>query len=636
MGVVMAGSAIPAVLSLVARLDNVAVDAALVESLVHLSPQVQHRAVGILFQRGHAPSLASIAGRFQKLSEPVQKLVVERIPEMFEAVRIAVLSENPDDREGAIELIRRSGTASLAYLLAEAVRAHDPRTREMAARALHGLAGKHVEPERNPTGLEGDTSQNARDLVAAALREAVTAWEMHFHPKVLEAALWMSDRLYPAIEGKVGDPRSRMIHMLTGLIQSTTDPRMTDFLVRALGHSGLRGPAAQAIGQASANLLRGVFQKAALLDDPGIERGFRFVKDCRWLEPGCSDVLDASAGCEVGAIRIVLATGGSSESKFRSLTDLVDRGSAALAQAIVAEVSRNPSPEASALLGWIAGRKRDESGRTAECELARRTGQKKESAASRPAPTGVMESAGGAGPLDDFERYWNQFEALTGDEREKLGAKVSVTPGVPEVLRSRLAGKLPAERFRAIQIAGELGLADELEEAIYPLAHDSDPRVRSHVMTVLAGVPGATSERLLRAGVHDGDERVQANAVDSLDRLEVPQRERILKEKLGASNNRVRANAVKSLLRLEVREAGETLVEMLGHPSNGQRLSAIWVVSRLGLRAVLDQVATLARSDPDERVRQRAKRVLRELSGDRHGHTPMPPSTPATGLGTTR
>lgn len=630
----MAGSAMPAVLSLVARLDNVAVDAALVESLVHLAPPVQHRAAGILFQRGHAPSLAAIAGRFQKLSEPVQKLVVERIEEMFEAVRIAVLSENPDDREGAVELIRRSGTANLAYLLAEAVRAHDPRTREMAARALHGLAAKHLEKEKTPSSPNGGSSQDARELVAAALREAVTAWEMHFHPKILEAALWMSDRLFPVIEGKVGDPRSRMIHMLTGLIQSTTDPRMADFLIRALGNQTLRGAAAQAIGQASANLLSGIFRKAELLDDPGIERGFRFVKDCRWLEPECSDVLDVSAGCEADAVRIVLATGGSNESKFRSLADLVGRGSVAFSQAVVAEVSRNASPEASTLLGWIAGRKRDESGGLAENELARRTGQARESGTIASAPIGSAESAGGVGRSDDFDRYWEHFESLSSDERKAIGARFKATPGIREALRSRLGGKAAADRFRAVQIAGALGLANELKEAIYPLAHDSDPRVRSHVMTVLAEVPGATSERILRGGVHDGDERVQANAVESLDRLEVPQRERILKEKLGASNNRVRANAVKSLLHLEVREAGETLLEMLDHPSNGQRLSALWVISHLGLRTVLDRVATLARSDPDERVRQRAKRVFRELAGDRHGQPPMSPSTPSRGMGT--
>jgi hypothetical protein len=71
---------------------------------------------------------------------------------------------------------------------------------------------------------------------------------------------------------------------------------------------------------------------------------------------------------------------------------------------------------------------------------------------------------------------------------------------------------------------------------------------------------------------------------------------------------------------------------MLDDPARAHRLSALWVIERLRLRTLLHRILELSRSDPDERVRQRAQRVFRDLlaDGGRSIDRVLPAETPMT------
>jgi HEAT repeat protein len=184
-------------------------------------------------------------------------------------------------------------------------------------------------------------------------------------------------------------------------------------------------------------------------------------------------------------------------------------------------------------------------------------------------------------------------------------------------LRERLSSSEALDRARALRIAQSLGLVKELEQSLYRAASDADPVVRSLVISALAHLPGPTSVRLLRNAVNDPSNRVQANAIETLDRLDAADRVQWTEPKLRSPNSRVRANAARSLLRAGLCQGGETLLDMLEDSSSTHRLSALWVVEKSGLRTALPRVANLSRTDPDQRVRSRAKRVLEAFSGDR-------------------
>jgi len=174
------------------------------------------------------------------------------------------------------------------------------------------------------------------------------------------------------------------------------------------------------------------------------------------------------------------------------------------------------------------------------------------------------------------------------------------------------------ERVRALSIVRCLGLVSKIKDSVLRLTGDADATVRSLAVAMLGDLPGEASERVLCAAVDDPDARVQANAVEALDKLDVPNRLQCTQTKLTSPHGRVRANAIKSLLRLDMRRAAGELLRMLEDGSCSQRVSALWVVQRLELRSVLQRVVSLSRHDPDDRVKQRARRVLQELEG----HTP--------------
>lgn len=183
-------------------------------------------------------------------------------------------------------------------------------------------------------------------------------------------------------------------------------------------------------------------------------------------------------------------------------------------------------------------------------------------------------------------------------------------------LRAQLASSNSSDRVNALDRVRELEMADELSEKIYHLAYDGDPQVRSLAVALLAKLPGSTSRRILRAALSDPDPRVQANAVETLDQLDVPDRAAETIPKLNSNNSRVRANAIRSLLRLELREAAGALLDMLGDDSSAHRISALWLIERLQLQSVLRRVNRISAEDPDQRVRQRACRVLQDMAGD--------------------
>ena len=209
-----------------------------------------------------------------------------------------------------------------------------------------------------------------------------------------------------------------------------------------------------------------------------------------------------------------------------------------------------------------------------------------------------------------FDRYWNQFDDFSPEERVEAGKAIGpYVPDLGTLLRGKLASVEPLDRVRALRMVSSLDLVTGLEESVRQLAHDPEPVVRSLAIGMLVELPGPVTERVLRAAVNDPEDRVQANAIEALDRLNVEDRIAYTEPKLGSPNNRVRANAVKSLLRMELRRAGKVLLDMLEDPSPASRLSALWVIERMQSRAALNRVGNMSRADPDERVRRRAKRV---------------------------
>ena len=619
---VMASQPLPAAFAYLVDENNLAVDAALVEVLPHLEPFVQAAALEILLERDHPPSLAAVAGRFNDHNDVLQRLICARAGELSAGVRLAMASSTLQERASAIEMTVRSDTGQLAYLLADAVRSRCRRTRELAAAGFHRMTARLMHRlEADPTAEEIADLDVRANCLAEALATAVQRWEIHFQPKVLEAALWLGDRVEPAIKNKLRGRRTKIARILNDMLEGTSDPRLAGFLLRALAVPELRPAAARAISRArDGTLLRAMFMESWLLADAGIERGCRWIHDDQWLQQAVNVLFELDGSTLGGAIRFLAAVGGPHQQKIEFFRKLIGAGRAEIRRATVWHLVHDKSEVATSLLSIVATRPTDSIARMAAREVRhRRSGAGFTVGTHQSAPESISETT----LHDAFDRYWNQFDDFS--PKERLEAGNAIGPYVPDLgtlLRGKLASGEPLDRARTLRMVCSLGLLTELEESVRHLAHDPDPIVRSLAVSMLAELPGPTTERVLRAAVNDPDERVQANAIEALDRLNVEDRVVCTEPRLSSPDNRVRANAVKSLLRMELRRAGEVLLDMLEDPSPASRLSALWVIERMQSQTALSRVGDMSRSDSDERVRSRAKRVRDVIAPERTTHLP--------------
>jgi len=627
---IMASRPPPPALALLSTERNRAADAALLEALPHFESHARTTAVELLIRRGHAPTLTSLVRRFDDYDDDLKGLIGRRVGELHTVTRAAFASTTFEDRAGAIELIRVSGDGKLAYLLADAVRSSCHRTRELAAQALGEVTGRMVDGLQNIAQAPGVTSLHTQaDALAEALRVAVQRWELHFQPKVLEAALWMGDRVEDAIREKLQEPATKVAHALCELIEAGSDPRMAGAVLRSLAIPVLRPSAARALARSDKPaFLRALARQGWLLADPEIEHGCRWVHEGPWGDGWLGQVRQLAESEAAAAVRLLGVTGGTPEWKIERFRGLLDDRRAEVRRAVLWQAIGDPSKQATDLLTLIAARTGDDTAEIAARECRRR---RPANVASIGGTEIVSAAEGRAGAGDAFEAFFAEFSRLTSAEKSMLAGQMkgSIT-GLAERVRAKCASPNPIERSRAVRVAKALGLLQDIADEVYQLAHDREAVVRSTAVGALMELPGPTTIRILRNAVNDPDGRVQANAVEALDRLNVEDRVPYLKAKLNSPHSRVRANAVRALLRVELREAGEVLLDMLEDPSEAHRLSALWVIERMRLRSVLHRILEISHDDPDDRVRQRAHRVVRDFGP--HGE-PRSVALPATAVG---
>ncbi|UCE59557.1 MAG: HEAT repeat domain-containing protein [Phycisphaerales bacterium] len=627
----MAPTTVPAVFRFLGDTPNVAADTALEAALPDMEPEAQREALGLLVRRNHLPTLASLVGRFEEYAGPLQVMMIERAGDLLAGMRLAVVSPVFEHRRSTIALIERGRCASAVYLLADALRRECRSTQELATVALGRMTSNLLECLDAGPDIDQRRELNALgDRLGEALSQAIWTWELHCQAPALEAALRLTGRTIGAIRRKLQQRHTEIHRAINGLVERARDPRLAGFTLRALAIPRLQSAAGRAIGEATDGVFqRAVVQNSWLLIDEEVRLGCRCIKTSCWLHEAADQILKLDDHEIAAALRLVSATGGTQEGKIRLYRDFIGVESEEIRRAVVWKLVEDECEAATRLLATMAGRYRGDIGRIAEDELERRqpTGEVHQ----RRQPVRTHDSQAWARA---FKAYWGQFDRLSPTELVTASAAMrEIAACVLAPLRKKLSSSYPFERARALRAAQILGLTEQLEVLVHRLAYDPDPTVRSLAVSMLVELPDLQYQRVLHLAIEDADERVQANAVEALDALDQDEWIAGVKAKLTSPNGRVRANAVKSLLPRDVPEAGETLIDMLEGPSRGQKISGLWVVEQLMLRSMRGRVTRISREDSDGRVRHRAKRVLKVLSGSREVlSSPRRSSRPDTDL----
>lgn len=199
------------------------------------------------------------------------------------------------------------------------------------------------------------------------------------------------------------------------------------------------------------------------------------------------------------------------------------------------------------------------------------------------------------------------------------------------------------EKIHLVNILEILGQNSKIHATLLKLSKESDQRIRATVAKAIRVFTEARQRiELTQAFLQDDDARVRANVIESLESIEDREIFDRLTGLTRSPNSRERANAIKKLLDSGYRDFEVSLIQMTEEPDEWTRASAVWVLGEieaphlldlviermkdtsavvrenaivaLGKQGTIEQVRNLTVSleDPDQRVREAARAVMRK------------------------
>lgn len=600
---------LPRVFSLLSVEKDPAVDDALREALPHLDEAAREAALELICERGRPATLAELIVGCAAFEPSLQKAIFRRFDAFHPGLRTALESPRFEDRAAAIAAVLAAKDYKSAHSLADALRSHCTRTRELAADAIRTLTESHL--ARRDHGVSpaeaADFHLCARRL-GEVLQNVVKNWEAHLHTGVLEAALWMIESVEEVLGEQLGRLPNRIAQPVNAILSRSNDSRLAPFVVRALSHAGLRAAAAAKISQArDPDFIAAIFDEIWLLSDPQIEHAFRSISQVPGFEQRIASNPSSDSIATAAAVRMFCCLGGPRDLSIARMSAIADQAAEPVRRAILWELVADESSLATQALCLIAARTNDPRSVIAARECQRR--QSREGASPGPGvaspPTPVRKA---------LDRFIEEHDRLSPEERASLSERLkSLGPELVNQLERKLESARSSDRTGTLRAIQTLGLVQALLPAIYRAARDPDSLVRSTALSALNQDNSPTALRLLRDALNDPDPRVQATAIEALEHLGIEKSAGPVHDKCGSRNNRVRANAIKALWNIESKNAAHALENMLKDASADHRLSALWVVERMRVRNIVEILTAMSGSDPDARIRARAIRVMNSL-----------------------
>jgi HEAT repeat protein len=597
---------------LITETPNQAADAALVAALPHMRDPLRETALDRLFDRGHLSGLGPLIANFADYDEDIRTRILERVDDLYEAVRVATSSDQVKTRLAGITIIRTSCNFRLAYLLAEALPRRCPRTTAAAAEALCAVTKAYLEryDDRDAPDTDLRNLNKQGEYLAGAIERAVESWASHFRTEVLIAAMWLFDRTESTLSKKAALTRSHLARALNTASHGGVTPLMACYTLRGLTHPDLRAAAARGIAESTdTKFIERLLDHAWVLADKDNAQACRWIRSMVWLDHDPDALAGLSEERTRRLLHLIACSGFAVSRKLTLYQRLLSSESDPVREAALWRVTEIDTPEATDLLHRVKAWNEPALSAIASLELFRREPQ----AQMRNEPTSTSATPA---PLEDSataacKAYWAHADEMNPDQLLRQGEELrDHNSRFPEFVRLGLADGEATRRLQALNVVRTLDMVDAFPERIFALCHDNDHRVRSMAISLIPDVPGATAMRIARQALNDPDNRVQANAVEALDGMPAAEWLDMIKTKLDTEDNRVRANAIKALLPHRVRESAEQLLLMLDDESGRNRLSALWVVEQLALTTLKSRIQQIALDDPDERVRERARFML--------------------------
>lgn len=213
-----------------------------------------------------------------------------------------------------------------------------------------------------------------------------------------------------------------------------------------------------------------------------------------------------------------------------------------------------------------------------------------------------------------FDLFWSRFDRLDRPTRKQAGrAMLKLLPDAVLRLGRRLSSGEVEHQLKAMQIAQELNLSDQLRSQLLTLCTDVSPKVRSKAISVVADIADLPPDPLIERLMTDTDARVRANTIEILESKQKTAFLPVLAQRARSAHNRERANAIKAMHRMRVSTANTQLLTMLRDQRSEHRISALWALRQTGIWQLVNEAVRLAKEDANLKVRRYALGVVKNV-----------------------
>ena len=618
---------------------NEAADAVLAEALRMGVEREQQAVLAALLARRTVRGLTSVIAEYDRLPEPLQREVLDNIKVLHSALRECGRSDDPQVRVGAMRLIALGRQGKLAYVLSENLHERDETLSKTAVEAMVALA-RWVATETRKLQQNSDPESPAEDgglapnpvytelLFQRPEIEAAVARAMDVHrgrhgQDLLRAAMllcdWPGSKTLAILHTAKHGGQSPMVRKLQ---QPPASEHVDAFLLGA-SHGQLRSHFGIAFSHIDeAPVLDALLRKTHWLKDHQLQLCVHQVNRGVW----CGDTelrhdIDRRTPGNAALVGEWVACSGlhdvvQDERLDRLRHHAKDDFPARLRLLRIA--ARRRKGTSTALLQNFLSDPDERLVRMAAREIVRRRPADMENLLLQLMTTAgdsvrrvISRAVGRVG----FDQFWNRYDRLPKQTRKQAGrAMLKILPDSLQRLQRRLTSGPLEQRLKAMQMTGELGLAEAMRPQLLQLCTDPNPRLRSKAVVLVGQLPSTTPETLIDRLVHDSDARVRANTIEVLEAKKNLQFLPVLAQRARAANSRERANAIKALNSMKVAAASTQLGMMLKDERPEHRISALWTLRQIGWWNLLGEVGRLAREDGDLKVRRYALGVLRNVA----------------------
>jgi len=632
---------------------NAAVERAVEFALPEATPAEQIELADVLLERNRRAGWVALIRTFHRLDESIREKILARPRDLFGPLAETMQDSDGPARENVIAIVDRCADVHLVYLLAESLMDARVEVRTLAGNSLLEAVRRNWRAT-HPTLSAGTsaaaatmkpaeaaayaTSPEASHQLHRAVEIGVRLFKTHRQNSALLAALIHERQQDGPMWATFQDPYDDRTRAATIILRAPTEPPLAAAVFLALGSSlkpaamaglaAIESPAiAAAIAAESYRLIDPVLRDPAqninhlkllpalrkeppwtlatwgawlrLIENVGLQPAERLNWLTRMLEA-------APAGPESCAWKVCVSRAIAETELAEAFVPLA---------ALVRDANERVARYAARL---ILGRNRPEWRERAAIVLPTSPHASVQMLSSTHRPRDAETPAAPATGSRGFNKAWNDFQRMPPAVQHTTARTVAADPALADHLRTKFNGA-PQDVAQALRMIAALPNLAPYRSQIISLCGHADPRIASMAVRLVGRLEDPRLKELLEAAAQHADPRVRANAIESMENLHIADRSQQVLTMLNSRNNRERASAIKALGQFNFANARECLNRMLSDTNPLHRMSALWVVGQLDLLEVMRQVSSIARKDPNLRVRRRAAEMLETLSGNISG-----------------